>query len=594
MNESRGVRWYRTMGFKLAALVSVSILAFSAVTILLQTQRTRRLYALESIDCKIKLSTALEKMIRDSIIPGDKGKIMMCLDSFVEQNPDLAYICVAGPQGVLLTSSTSGKCPEFQNKRELDAYSTDVMRAYRVAGRRNDVDYLELIFYLSKDRHDLGFIKIGYYEMDAMAAERFRKVIGLERYIAVNIESMIRNFNYTQIDRTAEEMSGDDTNVRYVIVTDGDFRALSHPNSAWKFKRLEDRVSAETEKTGPYNPIMIQYLLRNGEEIMDVAMGVFDSGRRLGGIRIGYSLRAQQQLVLRSALWLAAIAFLLVAVVMATSIVIGRRIAAPVVSLSSIALKVGGGDLDARAEYKSGGDELRRLHESFNQMIAGLKERDLVKETFSRYVSKQVAEEILKHPDKIAPGGKKRDVTILFSDVRGFTTFAEAHSPEEVISHLNEYLSAMVDIIFKYEGTLDKFIGDAVMAVFGSPLPHSDDPMRAIKTALDMQSRLKELNEKWIAEGKETLRIGIGVNTGEVIAGNIGDIRRMEYTVIGDNVNLASRIEGLTKEYHCPIIISESTCEKVKERVEVNKLGSVTVKGKTQAIVIYELLGMKS
>ncbi|MFH1538741.1 MAG: adenylate/guanylate cyclase domain-containing protein, partial [bacterium] len=156
------------------------------------------------------------------------------------------------------------------------------------------------------------------------------------------------------------------------------------------------------------------------------------------------------------------------------------------------------------------------------------------------------------------------------------------------------YLSAMIDVIFKYEGTLDKYIGDAIMAVFGSPLPHDDDPARSVKAALEMQERLGELNEKWKKEGKEQLKVGIGINTGDVIAGNIGDVRRMEYTVIGDNVNLASRIEGLTKNYGCPIIISSSTYEKVKNIVEAKKLKDTTVKGKTSAIEIYELLDIKT
>ena len=226
-------------------------------------------------------------------------------------------------------------------------------------------------------------------------------------------------------------------------------------------------------------------------------------------------------------------------------------------------------------------------------MINGLRERDLVKDTFSRYVTNQVAEELLRNPETISPGGKNREVTIVFTDIRDFTAFSEKHTPEEVISQLNEYLSVMIDVIFEYEGTLDKFIGDAIMAVWGAPLCHDDDAFRAVRAALQMQKKLGELNEKWKSEGKEALKIGIGINTGTAIAGNIGNLRRMEYTVIGNSVNMASRIEGLTKEYKIPIIISESTYQRVHEHVTVIKLESVKIRGKSESVPLYGIVDLK-
>ena len=264
----------------------------------------------------------------------------------------------------------------------------------------------------------------------------------------------------------------------------------------------------------------------------------------------------------------------------------------PIKELSDSTLEVADGNLDVHVAVRSH-DEIGILTKNFNDMTAGLRERDFVKETFGRYMTKQVADSILSNPDAVALGGKKQEVTILFSDIRGFTSFSESHAPEQVVSHLNEYMSAMVDVIIKYEGVVDKFIGDAIMAVFGSPIAREDDPLRAVKTALEMQQRLTALNEKWEQQGKDTFKIGIGVNTGEVIVGNIGDVRRMEYTVIGDNVNIASRIEGLTKNYNCPIIISESTYQKVRDHVQVNQLESVVVKGKSRSVAIYELIDVR-
>jgi adenylate cyclase len=162
-------------------------------------------------------------------------------------------------------------------------------------------------------------------------------------------------------------------------------------------------------------------------------------------------------------------------------------------------------------------------------------------------------------------------------------------SPEEVVAILNEYFTAMVDVIFGYEGTLDKYIGDAIMAVFGTPYSHPDDPLRAVKTAVDLQRTLKNLNTKWKGEGKDRfLAVGCGIATGPVVAGSIGSEKRLEYTVIGDTVNLASRIEGLTKGGQ--ILICENTYKAVKDYISTKPLDMVYVKGKREPQQIYEVL----
>lgn len=217
------------------------------------------------------------------------------------------------------------------------------------------------------------------------------------------------------------------------------------------------------------------------------------------------------------------------------------------------------------------------------------KEKRKIKNIFSKYVSKGVVDELLKNQE-IKLGGEKRVVSVLFSDIRGFTSMSEKIKPEEVVAILNEYLSEMTDIIFANKGTLDKFIGDAVMAVFGSPFYLKDHAQRAVKTAVQMIKRLNELNEKWIKEGKKTLKIGIGINSGEVIAGNMGSLKRMEYTVIGDNVNLASRLESMNKELGTEILISENTYKEVKDIVKVRKFENVKIRGKEESITVYEVL----
>lgn len=221
------------------------------------------------------------------------------------------------------------------------------------------------------------------------------------------------------------------------------------------------------------------------------------------------------------------------------------------------------------------------------------REKKKIRSTFARYVTQQVVQEILENPEAMALGGKRKECTILFSDIRGFTSMSEKMSPEEVVGILNEYFTVMVNLVFEYGGTLDKFIGDAIMAVWGAPISHPDDVKRAVLCALKMGDELKKLQEKWQSEGKPAFDTGIGINTGEVVVGNIGSLERMDYTVIGDNVNLASRLESLNKEYKSHILISEMTYNKIKDIVEVRPIEEVQVKGKTEKIMIYEVVGKK-
>jgi adenylate cyclase len=182
-------------------------------------------------------------------------------------------------------------------------------------------------------------------------------------------------------------------------------------------------------------------------------------------------------------------------------------------------------------------------------------------------------------------------MTVLFSDIRGFTTLSENGQPEEVVQTLNEYFSRMVHLVFLHKGTLDKFVGDMVMALFGAPLSDPQHADHAVEAALDMVAELGKLNQKWKAEGRPELDIGIGINTGPMIAGNIGSDAIMAYTVIGDAVNLGSRLESLNKQYGTRIIISDATRLQLTGRYLFRPLGDVVVKGKTKAVAIFEVVG---
>lgn len=221
---------------------------------------------------------------------------------------------------------------------------------------------------------------------------------------------------------------------------------------------------------------------------------------------------------------------------------------------------------------------------------------------FSSYVTEKVVNELIKNPNLAKLGGERRKVTVLFSDVRGFTTFSEKHGPEKVVAILNEYLGEMTNIVFQWDGTLDKFVGDEIVAFWGAPIPQEQHAELATKCALHMIKKLEELQEKWKAEGREPLYAGFGLNTGEVIVGNIGaEGKKMDYTVIGDNVNLGARVEGLTRKYDADIIITEFTLEKLRPLVGKDKpwkvrilgLDQVAVKGKVEPVCIYGIKALK-
>jgi len=219
------------------------------------------------------------------------------------------------------------------------------------------------------------------------------------------------------------------------------------------------------------------------------------------------------------------------------------------------------------------------------------REKKKIRGAFQYYLTPSVVNEILKDPSKLKLGGDKKNLSVLFSDIRGFTSISEKLTPEELVQLLNEYLTAMTDVVFKYDGLLDKYIGDAVMAVFGAPIDQPDHTLRACRTSLEMMAALRELRKKWAAEGRPDVNIGVGVNTGDMVVGNMGSQMRFDYTVMGDAVNLASRLEGTNKEYGTNIIISEFTYERIKDELFCRELDAVRVKGKKLPVRIFELLG---
>jgi len=221
------------------------------------------------------------------------------------------------------------------------------------------------------------------------------------------------------------------------------------------------------------------------------------------------------------------------------------------------------------------------------------REKARLRRTFRYYVGDSVMTEMLEHPDLLRLGGEKRDCTVLFSDIRGFTAISESMAPEALVRFINGYLSPMTRIVFEEGGTLDKYIGDALMAFWGAPLPQEDHALHACRTALRFLEALAQLRPQWQAEGLPDIQIGVGINSGAMAVGNMGSDLRFDYTVMGDAVNLASRLEGANKLFHTQVLVSEETWRRVQSRAMGRRLGSIRVRGRSETVRVWELLALR-
>lgn len=280
--------------------------------------------------------------------------------------------------------------------------------------------------------------------------------------------------------------------------------------------------------------------------------------------------------------------FVALALAVVAGIWIARRVSRPLDTLRGCLTAIGKGQLDVSVPLHSK-DEFGQIGRDVEAMTKGLREREMLKTGFARYVSKDVVDSLLARGVQPDVHGERRDVTILFSDIRNFTTLSERLRPEQVVVLLNEYFERMIEVVFRNQGTLDKFIGDGLMVLFGAPLEDPDHAAHAVRAALEMQAEVAALRERWHREGLPEIEIGVGIHTGPAIVGNIGSSRRLEYTAIGDTVNLASRIESATKELKRSILLSGSTQAAVSDRFSTLPLGEIRVKGRDAPVAVYSL-----
>jgi adenylate cyclase len=268
-------------------------------------------------------------------------------------------------------------------------------------------------------------------------------------------------------------------------------------------------------------------------------------------------------------------------------LVLARRLTRPVSALTGGVARVAAGDLSQPALPVRSRDEVGVLTAAFNDMVEGLRQRDFIRNAFGRYVSPEVARTLLESPDGLRLGGAKREITVLMSDLRGYTRFAEHGDPAGVMAVLNDYLGRMADIVIAHGGTINEFIGDAIFAVFGAPVEHPDHAERAAAAALAMQRAMDALNRDNVAGGRPRFEMGIGLHTGEAVVGNIGSEQRTKYAVVGAAVNLAARVEGCTVGGQ--ILMTTATRERLAALAETAPPITAELKGLDAPVALHEL-----
>ena len=378
-----------------------------------------------------------------------------------------------------------------------------------------------------------------------------------------------------------------DPDVAYVAITDEKGKALAHSDVHLIGRRLE-RPRGLTPLGGA---LLVQtYAAPGGGNLIDFSLPLTFRQVRVGALYLGFSQRANVVALASARDNAILVSLAMVALGIAGAFTLGTVLSRPISRLVDGTRAIADGNF-AITLHVASRDEIGALTHSFNEMAASLRETDAIKRAFSRYVAREVVTEILKDPERIVLTGERREVTVLFCDVRNFTSISERLAPEEVVSLLNAFYTLMIDTTFKHDGTLDKFLGDGVMAVFGAPIYHPDHALRAVRTALAMQAGMRELSARRAAEGKPALAVGIGVNAGTAVAGNVGTETRMEYTVIGDNVNLASRLESYAKPGQ--ILITSTTYGIVRYGIEARRLGPMRLRGKEDEVEVYEVIGAR-
>ena len=421
-------------------------------------------------------------------------------------------------------------------------------------------------------------------EEQSLSAEMEKRGLTIARDLADGAKQPIVAGDELTLSLLTQEVMRD-PEVVYVAIATEDGRIVAHSDLELIGKPLAAAGLATVETEARVRP----FTDARGGSRLDVAVPLVFSRVPVGGIYLGFGRDAIDRALHRARRETLLISAVMVGVGIAGAVGLSAVLTRPVLRLAQGTRAVAGGDFGVSVPVTSR-DEIGVLTASFNQMTKSLHEKEMIKRAFTRYVAREVVDEILRDPERPMLRGERRDVTVLFCDMRGFTSLAERLAPEEVVLLLNEYYDLMIDTTFRNGGTLDKFLGDGVMAVFGAPIAHPDHSIRAVRTALAMQSGVAELSRRRVQAGKDPIAVGIGVSAGEAVTGTVGTQDRMEYAVIGESVTEAARLQATARPGQ--VLISRRTYDYVPGLVDARPLGPIQIKGEKQPVDVYEVLGL--
>lgn len=374
--------------------------------------------------------------------------------------------------------------------------------------------------------------------------------------------------------------------ILYATILDRDGTILAHTDPSLLRQKLETKKPQEMTKDDTFH--YYRYLDDKGRQVLNMSAQVLFQDKVLGEADVGVSLDFISDQIRRESLAITLLSVLIIALGVVISIFLGIGFSRPITQLVVATREIGQGNLKYRLDLNRN-DELGDLASSFNSMSAELWKKQMMQESFGKYVGSDIVQMILANPESSWLKGTRNTASVMFTDIRGFTSYSESLEPEEVVEDLNAYFEIATRVIIEHGGYVDKFIGDAVMGVFGVPVASDNHAEQCVRAALAMQKEFVEAGKK---TGNPILpRVGIGINTGPLVSGNLGSQAKMEYTVIGDAVNTASRLNGLAASTET--VISKATLDPIKHLVKVEEMEPQKVKGKSEPVQVYKVLAIK-
>ena len=434
----------------------------------------------------------------------------------------------------------------------------------------------------------LSVALVGFFllqqQQRSLAEEMTKRGLTMAENLASGAKSSLLTNDHLNLNVLVKDALRD-PDVAYVVIANPDGEILGHSDVAMIGRQVER--PAGLAPAG--NRLALNTYAAEGGRIFDFAVPLTFSQVPLGALYLGFSDRSIAANLRGARNKTLVITVIMVVLGVAGAVALATVLSRPIFRLVAGTKTIAEGNFNVSLPVTSR-DELGDLTRSFNEMARALREKEMIKRAFTRYVAREVVDEILKNPESLVLTGQRREVTVLFCDIRGFTPLAERLDPEAVVLLLNEFYNLMIETTFKHDGTLDKFLGDGVMCVFGAPIARADHAMQAVRTALDMLDGIAGLSSRFTRQGRPPIAVGIGVSAGEVVAGTVGSEDRMEYTAIGDSVNLAARLESIAKPGQ--VLISQHTLDMIDDHVQAKAMGAIRVKGKEEEVEVYEVIGL--